>query len=192
HKEMVLGELAVKNFRGQTLIVKSHEGDLIDYLNQAFLNFNGQLAISTETEVIDLVSVEKEGLEKEIPMFNYGVIGDEIFFNDAGELEKYAGSKKSTEQMKRLIEIKEALLSVIELQRNTEYTQEELQASLNQLNDCYDGFVATYGSINKVGKIFDRDEYYPLLKSIEEVQEDGTVRKGDIFFQWGYFPKRVS
>ncbi|EMF0272610.1 DEAD/DEAH box helicase family protein [Enterococcus hirae] len=183
HKEMVLGELAVKNFRGQTLIVKSHEGDLIDYLNQAFLNFNGQLAISTETEVIDLVSVEKEGLEKEIPMFNYGVIGDEIFFNDAGELEKYAGSKKSTEQMKRLIEIKEALLSVIELQRNTEYTQEELQASLNQLNDCYDGFVATYGSINKVGKIFDRDEYYPLLKSIEEVQEDGTVRKGDIFFQ---------
>ncbi|WP_375731129.1 Eco57I restriction-modification methylase domain-containing protein, partial [Enterococcus durans] len=183
HKEMVLGDLAIKNFRGQTLTVKPREGDLIDHLNQAFLNFDGQLTISTETEMIDLVSVEKEGLEKEIPMFNYGVIDDEIFFNDAGELEKYTGSKKSIEQMKRLIEIKEALLSVIELQRNTEYTQEELQASLNQLNACYDEFVATYDSINKTGKIFDRDEYYPLLKSIEEVQEDGTVRKGDIFFQ---------
>ncbi|MGX7174579.1 Eco57I restriction-modification methylase domain-containing protein [Enterococcus ratti] len=183
HKEMVLGDLAIKNFRGQTLTVKPREGNLIDHLNQAFLNFDGQLTISTETEMIDLVSVEKEGLEKEIPMFNYGVIDDEIFFNDAGELEKYTGSKKSIEQMKRLIEIKEALLSVIELQRNTEYIQEELQASLNQLNACYDEFVATYDSINKTGKIFDRDEYYPLLKSIEEVQEDGTVRKGDIFFQ---------
>lgn len=183
HKEMILGDLAVKNFRGQTLTVKPREEDLSESLKQAFLKFSGQMTVSTEKEIINLVPEEQVVSVKEIPMFNYGVIDGEIIFNDAGDLEKYSGSQKSVKQIKGLIEIKETLISVIELQRNTDYTQEELQASLNKLNVCYDEFVATYGSINKVGKIFDRDEYYPLLKSIEEVQEDGTVRKGDIFFQ---------
>lgn len=183
HKEMVLGELAVKNFRGQTLTVKPREEDLIDSLNRAFLKFSGQITVSTEKEIVELVSEEKEISEKEIPMFNYGVIDGELFFNDAGEIEKYSGSQKSMEQIKQLVEIKESLLSVIELQRNTDYSQEELQVSLSKLNNCYNAFVSTYGSINKVWKVFSRDEYCPLLKSIEIVQEDGTVQKGDIFFQ---------
>ncbi|PWS23548.1 helicase [Enterococcus faecium] len=183
HKEMVLGELDVKNFRGQTLTVKSREGDLIDYLNQAFLNFDGQINSSTKEETIELISKETEVIEEEIPLFNYGIINNEVFYNNAGEIEKYSGSLKATEQIKGLVEIKEALISVIEIQRSIDYSQEKFQLSLNKLNDRYDSFVSSYGSINKVWKVFSRDEYCPLLKAIEIVQEDGTVQKDDIFFQ---------
>ncbi|EOW1885533.1 helicase-related protein [Enterococcus hirae] len=182
HKEMILGDLDIKHFRGKTLTVKPREENLVDCLNQAFLNFEGQVKYSTKEETIDFTSVEKEAVDKEIPLFNYGFMGDELVFNNAGTLENYTGSKKSTEQIKQLVVVKEALLFVIELQRDTEYTQEELQASLRQLNACYDEFVAKYGSIHKAGKVFERDEYYPLLKSIEDVYEDGTVEKGEIFF----------
>ncbi|MGC3806489.1 helicase-related protein [Enterococcus faecium] len=183
YKEMVLGELDVKNFRGQTLTVKSREGDLIDYLNQAFLNFDGQINSSTKEETIELISKETEVIEEEIPLFNYGIINNEVFYNNAGEIEKYSGSLKTTEQIKGLVEIKEALISVIEIQRSIDYSQEKFQLSLNKLNDRYDSFVSSYGSINKVWKVFSRDEYCPLLKAIEIVQEDGTVQKDDIFFQ---------
>ncbi|WP_417296852.1 helicase-related protein [Enterococcus faecium] len=182
HKEMILGDLDIKHFRGQTLTVKPREENLIDCLNQAFLNFEGQVKYSTKEETIDFTSVEKKAVDKEIPLFNYGFMGNGLVFNNAGVLENYTGSKKSTEQIKQLVTVKEALLSVIKLQRDTEYTQEELQASLRQLNACYDEFVAKYGSIHKTGKVFERDEYYPLLKSIEKVHEDGTVEKGEIFF----------
>ena len=183
HKEMVLGDLAIKNFRGQTLTVKPREGNLIDHLNQAFLNFDGQINSSTKEETIELTSKETEVSEAEIPLFNYGIINNEVFYNNAGEIEKYSGSQKATEQIKGLVEIKEALLSVIEIQRSIDYSQEEFQLSLNKLNDRYDSFVSSYGSIDKVWKVFSRDEYCPLLKAIEVVQEDGTVQKDDIFFR---------
>ncbi|HFU5894971.1 TPA: helicase, partial [Enterococcus faecium] len=93
------------------------------------------------------------------------------------------GSKKATEQIKGLVEIKEALILVIEIQRSIDYSQEEFQLSLNKLNDRYDSFASSYGSIDKVWKVFSRDEYCPLLKAIEIVQEDGTVQKDDIFFR---------
>lgn len=183
HKELILGDLATKNFRGQTLTVKSREDDLIDCLNQAFLNFDGQLSVSTKEEMIELSSKETEVSETEIPLFNYVMIDNEVFYNNAGEIEKYSGSKKATEQIKGLIEIKEKLISVIEIQRSANYSQEEFQLSLNKLNDCYDTFVSSYGSIDRVWKVFSRDEYCPLLKAIEIVQEDGTVQKDDIFFR---------
>lgn len=183
HKEMVLGDLAIKNFRGQTLTVKPREGDLIDHLNQAFLNFDGQINSSTKEETIELTSKETEVSKAEIPLFNYGIINNEVYYNNAGEIEKYSGSLKATEQIKGLVEIKEALISVIEIQRSIDYSQEEFQLALNKLNDRYDSFVLSYGSIDKIWKVFSRDEYCPLLKAIEVVQEDGTVQKDDIFFR---------
>ena len=183
HKQMVLGDLAIKNFRGQTLTVKPREGNLIDHLNRAFLNFDGQLNVSKKEEMIELSSKETKISETEIPLFNYGIINNEIFYNNAGEIEKYSGSKKATEQIKGLVEIKEALILVIEIQRSIDYSQEEFQLSLNKLNDRYDSFASSYGSIDKVWKVFSRDEYCPLLKAIEIVQEDGTVQKDDIFFR---------
>ena len=183
HKEMVLGDLAIKNFRGQTLTVKPREGDLIDHLNQAFLNFDGQINSSTKEETIELTSKETEVSKAEIPLFNYGIINNEVYYNNAGEIEKYSGSQKATEQIKGLVEIKEALISVIEIQRSIDYSQKEFQLALNKLNDRYDSFVSSYGSIDKLWKVFSRDEYCPLLKAIEIVQEDGTVQKDDIFFR---------
>src|SRR5699024_3010359 len=64
-----------------------------------------------------------------------------------------------------------------------DYSQKEFQLALNKLNDRYDSFVSSYGSIDKLWKVFSRDEYCPLLKAIEIVQEDGTVQKDDIFFR---------
>lgn len=183
HKEMVLGDLAIKNFRGQTLTVKPREGDLIDHLNQAFLNFDGQINSSTKEETIELTSKETEVSKAEIPLFNYGIINNEVYYNNAGEIEKYSGSQKATEQIKGLVEIKEALISVIEIQRSIDYSQKEFQLELNKLNDRYDSFISSYGSIDKLWKVFSRDEYCPLLKAIEIVQEDGTVQKDDIFFR---------
>lgn len=113
------------------------------------MNFDGQINSSTKEETIELTSKETEVSKAEIPLFNYGIINNEVYYNNAGEIEKYSGSLKATEQIKGLVEIKETLISVIEIQRSIDYSQEEFQLALNKLNDRYDSFVSSYGSINK-------------------------------------------
>ena len=53
------------------------------------------------------------------------------------------------------------------------------------MNKVYDSFVEQYGYITAQAnsRAFRDDSDYPLLCSLEEVNEDGIVKKADMFFK---------
>ena len=62
-------------------------------------------------------------------------------------------------------------------------SEEELKTAQKELNTVYDRYVAKYGYITSQGnsRAFRDDEDYPLLCSLEVVDEDGVVSKADMF-----------
>lgn len=64
-------------------------------------------------------------------------------------------------------------------------SEEELADKQKLLNTKYDAFVKQYGAITfKANRIAFRDDSdYPLLCSLEDVNEDGEVKKADMFYK---------
>lgn len=58
-----------------------------------------------------------------------------------------------------------------------------MKTAQEELNTEYDRYVAKYGYITSQGnsRAFRDDEDYPLLCSLEVVDEDGVVSKADMF-----------
>lgn len=184
--DMILGELSLKNFRGKTLDVKANpEANLIDDLRSAIEKIPGTFELTPSAEEISLLEqrTDNEVSVSEIPNFNYGQSQGKIYFNNNGYFEAFEGSEKAEKQLSQLIKIKEELLQVIYVQRQEDYSVEEFQLALAKLNQAYDTFVSDFGPIAQNSKVFQRDEYLPLLKSIEIVHKDGSVEKGDVFFK---------
>ena len=62
-------------------------------------------------------------------------------------------------------------------------SDEELRFQQKLLNEKYDAYVKKYGPITGRGskQAFQDDADYPLLCSLEVVDEDGNVKKADMF-----------
>ena len=92
---------------------------------------------------------------------------------------------QSTEERIRLLhEIRQVTRELIDIQMEG-CSEEELAGKQKELNESYDKFVEQYGFItSKVNKTAFRDDSdYPLLCSLEEVNEDGEVKKADMFYK---------
>ncbi|MFR6582236.1 MAG: hypothetical protein ACLURP_09545 [Ruminococcus sp.] len=73
------------------------------------------------------------------------------------------------------------------------YSGQELKKAQEQLNGLYDAFVKTHGYFcdraNKVA--FRQDNDYPLLSSLEVIDEGKHVTKADIFYKRTIRPRDV-
>lgn len=82
-----------------------------------------------------------------------------------------------------MIDIRDTTRRLIDLQLNGE-NEQEIQSEQQYLNHIYDVFHRKYGVINgKTNKkLFQKDSSYPLLCSLEIIDEDGRLeRKADMF-----------
>lgn len=88
------------------------------------------------------------------------------------------------ERIKALDEIRTVTRHLIDI-RTEGCSEEELADVQRLLNERYDKFVDKYGSINSQGnsRAFRDDSDYPLLCSLEEIDEDGNVKKADMFYK---------
>lgn len=70
-------------------------------------------------------------------------------------------------------------------------SDQELKKAQEQLNRLYDAFVKTHGYFcDRTNKMaFRQDNDYPLLSSLEVVDEDKNVTKADIFTKGPYAPE---
>ena len=78
-----------------------------------------------------------------------------------------------------MIAIKEAYQSVIDIQSTSTYKVEEFKSRIDLLNKIYDDFVKKHGYINLPvnTRLFERDDRYPLIASLEEEAEDNDSSK---------------
>uniref|UniRef100_UPI003F498D37 SNF2-related protein n=1 Tax=Bacillus multifaciens TaxID=3068506 RepID=UPI003F498D37 len=191
NQEQVLGDIGVKNFRGQTLTVNPKEGQsLYPLLDTGLENITGEYkgleskfgVVIEDNKEIETSMPEDVNLEHVRP-YTFIEKNNEIYYMDETGLVKKEYSTKTVERIKGMIQIREAVLDVIEYQQNTNYHADIFREKLKILNETYDIFVKKNGSLNDSAnnRAFRDDDMSPLLLSIEDKMKNGKYVKADIF-----------
>lgn len=116
--------------------------------------------------------------------WSYAIRNNEIYYQEDGALLRREVGATVAARIQGMIELRECVRSLITIQLDPSITDEVLQVERSRLNNLYDGFVKKYGLIctrsNRLA--FREDSAYPLLLSLEVLDEDGIyVGKADIF-----------
>ena len=103
---------------------------------------------------------------------------------------------QARESVKRRIrgmhKIRLLVRKIIDMQMDN-CSDRELQEAQQHLNKTYDAFVQTHGHfVDRMNKsAFRQDNDYPLISSLEVVDEDKNVHKADMFFKRTIRPKDI-
>ena len=190
HPEMMLGSMEYDTrIYGQdsryTVCVNNDENfNMYETLNKAIGNIKAQM---TDFE---RVADEAEQTEEVIPAdpdvrnYTYTFFEGKLYYRENSEMVKKEVSQTAEERIRSLDEIRQITRELIDIQMDG-CSEEELSDKQRLLNVKYDAFVKQYGAItSKANRIAFRDDSdYPLLCSLEEVNEDGEVKKADMFYK---------
>ena len=190
HPEMMLGSMEYDTrIYGQdsryTVCVNNDENfNMYETLNKAIGNIKAQM---TDFE---RVADEAEQTEEVIPAdpdvrnYTYTFFEGKLYYRENSEMVKKEVSQTAEERIRSLDEIRQITRELIDIQMDG-CSEEELSDKQRLLNVKYDDFAKQYGAItSKANRIAFRDDSdYPLLCSLEEVNEDGEVKKADMFYK---------
>ena len=190
HPEMMLGSMEYDTrIYGQdsryTVCVNNDENfNMYETLNKAIGNIKAQM---TDFE---RVADEAEQTEEVIPAdpdvrnYTYTFFEGKLYYRENSEMVRKEVSQTAEERIRSLDKIRQITRDLIDIQMDG-CSEEELSDKQRLLNVKYDAFVKQYGAItSKANRIAFRDDSdYPLLCSLEEVNEDGEVKKADMFYK---------
>ena len=190
HPEMMLGAMEYDTrIYGQdsrnTVCVNDDENfNIYEALNKAIGNIKAQM---TDFE---RVADEAEQTEEVIPAdpdvrnYTYTFFEGKLYYRENSEMVRKEVSQTAEERIRSLDEIRQITRELIDIQMDG-CSEEELSDKQRLLNVKYDAFIKQYGAItSKANRIAFRDDSdYPLLCSLEEVNEDGEVKKADMFYK---------
>ena len=190
HPEMMLGSMEYDTrIYGQdsryTVCVNNDENfNMYEALNKAIGNIKAQM---TDFE---RVADEAEQMEEVIPAdpdvrnYTYTFYEGKLYYRENSEMVRKEVSQTAEERIRSLDEIRQITRELIDIQMDG-CSEEELSDNQRLLNVKYDAFIKQYGAItSKANRIAFRDDSdYPLLCSHEEVNEDGEVKKADMFYK---------
>lgn len=186
HPEMVLGEMGITTTRyGQDITCRALKGaDFKAGLAEAVKRIGvpvGKLPLAERAE-------EKE-LQEDIPTDgqarNYSFLKKDgkLYFCENSHMRLVETGKTQTGRIAGMIEIRDCTRKLIELQMQGA-DDETVEAQQRRLNTLYDNFTKQYGLLNSTGNrlVFRQDASYPLLCSLEILDEEGKFeRKADMF-----------
>ena len=115
--------------------------------------------------------------------FSYTLSNDKLYFRENSRMTQAVLGKTPTERVKGMIGIRDIARRLIDLQL-AGADDTEIQSEQAKLNRLYDAFSAKYGLLNSTGNklAFEQDSSYPLLCSLEIINEEGKLeRKADMF-----------
>lgn len=190
HPEMMLGSMEYDTrIYGQdsryTVCVNDDENfNMYEALNKAIGNIKAQM---TDFE---RAADEAEQTEEVIPAdpdvrnYTYTFFEGKLYYRENSEMVRKEVSQTAEERIRSLDEIRQITRELIDIQMDG-CSEEELSDKQRLLNVKYDAFIKQYGAItSKANRIAFRDDSdYPLLCSLEEVNEDGQVKKADMFYK---------
>lgn len=190
HPEMMLGAMEYDTrIYGQdsryTVCVNDDENfNMYEALNKAISNIKAQM---TDFE---RAADEAEQTEEVIPAdpdvrnYTYTFFEGKLYYRENSEMVRKEVSQTAEERIRSLDEIRQITRELIDIQMDG-CSEEELSDKQRLLNVKYDAFIKQYGAItSKANRIAFRDDSdYPLLCSLEEVNEDGEVKKADMFYK---------
>lgn len=183
---IVLGTITEGNkLYGRGITCAPIEGaDLSEQLAEAVKNIDGSIPEITLDDISDGMSEQTTiPADPTVKNYSYTIVDDDIYYRVNSIMEKMELPKATSERIKGMIEIRECVRTLMELQLD-ENTDEEIQHQQSELNNLYDSFTEKYGLISSSGnkRAFRRDSSYYLLSSLEVLDENGELeRKADMF-----------
>ncbi len=115
--------------------------------------------------------------------FSYTIINNKAYYRENSRMNEVQLSDKAFTRLKELIKLRDKTREVIQLQLD-ECTNEELDVAQKELNIIYDNYNKKFGLVNSRSSksAFIDDVSYPLLCSLEKLDEDGNLEaKADMF-----------
>ena len=91
----------------------------------------------------------------------------------------------TAERVKGMVELRDTTRLLLKMQLDGT-DEDSIHEQMGLLNRQYDTFTQKYGLINSTGnkRAFSQDSSYPLLSSLEVLDEEGNLeRKADIFIK---------
>ncbi len=188
HPEMMLGHMEYDNrIYGRdsryTVCINDDENfDLYAALNKAIGYIKAEITdferISDENETM----VETIPADPDVRNFTYTFVDGELYYRENSQMIKQDVSDTVKDRIKSLDEIRRIMRELIDIQM-VGCSEEELTDKQSELNKKYDAMVKRYGYITEKGnsQAFRDDSDYPLICSLEEIDEDGNVTKADMF-----------
>ncbi|WP_416337560.1 helicase-related protein [Holdemanella porci] len=189
HPEMVLGhfEMAKSMYgRDDLTVIPFEDIPLKQSLEEAIMHIHGQIdEMILDESVIDepedtIVTIPADPMVRN---FSYTMVDGDIYFRENSIMSKIELSQTAKNRVIGMIEIRDCVRELIEYQKD-DYDEKIILEQQKKLNDLYDTFTEKYGLINSRGNslAFREDSAYYLLCSLENINEDGTLRsKADMF-----------
>ena len=115
--------------------------------------------------------------------FSYTSHEGKLYFRENSRMTRVELGKTPAERVKGMIAIRDSARKLIDLQLQNA-KDDEVKAEQAHLNQLYDQFTKKHGLLNSLGNkmAFEQDSAYPLLCSLEVLDEDGNLeRKADMF-----------
>lgn len=186
HPEMILGEM--KEVSGpygmETTCMPIEGADLELQLAEAVKNIHGNMvpAVDVETELDEMP--ESIPADPNVRNYSYTVVDDQVYYRVNSLMNQVKMPAATAERVKGMVAIRDTVRELIAMQMEESVTDEEIQKQQEKLNQVYDTYTTKYGVIgsNANKRAFSDDSSYCLLCSLEDLNEDGTLkRKADMF-----------
>ena len=186
HPEMILGEMKeVSGPYGMETTCAPMEGaDLELQLQEAVKQIKGSMvpAVDVETELDEMP--ESIPADPNVRNYSYTVVDDQVYYRVNSLMNQVKMPAATAERVKGMVAIRDTVRELIAMQMEESVTDEEIHKQQEKLNQVYDAYTAKYGVIgsNANKRAFSDDASYCLLCSLEDLNEDGTLkRKADMF-----------
>ena len=190
HPEMVLGKMvsgeSMYGNATETACIPVEGADLKEQLAEAVTHIG-----EPDKELLHMDAPEQAGDEKEetIPAdphvrnFSFTEKSGKLYFRENSRMKRMEPGKMPAARIRGMIGIRDSARRLIDLQLSG---ADDAQIGKEQarLNILYDNFQKKYGLINSAGNrlAFRQDSSYPLLCSLEVLDEEGKLkRKADMF-----------
>ena len=204
HPEMILGEMVegnkmYGNQSDSSMCVPIEGKILADQLSEAVKNITGayhKSEISLDNSST-LKNADEVACPPNTPKYSFVVMDDVLYYHKSSDtMEKYKAPEKNREQIKAMVQLRDSIHKLLELQLENTNGQNDtaILEAQNALNAQYDNFSEQYGRVssqeNKM--LFRDDNSYHLIKSLEKFDKDGNfIGKADIFSKNTINPRTV-
>lgn len=197
HPEMILGHMEYDTGRfgensNYTVCVNQDENfSLYEALQQAVSNLSAQMQDFESLAEEEEQSVDVIPADPDVKNYTYTFLDGNLYFRKDSQMYRQEVGEKIMERIQGMDEIRARTRSLIQIQMEG-CSETELSEAQRELNDVYDHYVKKYGYINSPGnaRAFRDDGDYPLLCSLEVVDEDGAISKADMFYKQTIKTKR--
>lgn len=192
HPEMILG--TIKEISGpygvETACIENEGVSLEIQLRDAIANITGHIPERMPEERAEIqygtepVTDMPDREANRIYSYVVSEAGDIYYKNESG-LEQQRVTKTTKSRITGMAAIRDCVRELIRLQvEETENTETKIQAEQRKLNTLYDSYTEEWGLLNSIAnkRAFSEDSSYPLLCSLERLDEDGNLAgKADMF-----------